>query len=248
MLWSDKSAEDTGFSPQYRVYCDESGHLENDGQRVMVLGALWCPAEKAHDIAVRIREIKENNGVSPHFEAKWTKVSPSRVGLYLALLDYFFDDDDLHFRALVIPDKSLLDHERFGDDHDTWYFKMYFDMLKVLFNPTAQYRIFIDIKDTRSAVKVAKLHDVLCNNVYDFQRQIIKTLQTVRSHEVEQIQLADLLIGSVACANRGGSASEAKNALVSRMKERSGYELTRTTLLREDKVNLLRWEATRSLQ
>ena len=26
------------------IYCDESCHLENDGMKAMVLGALWCPA------------------------------------------------------------------------------------------------------------------------------------------------------------------------------------------------------------
>lgn len=41
----------------YNVYCDESCHLENDHQPAMVLGAVWCPLEKARDIAIRIREI-----------------------------------------------------------------------------------------------------------------------------------------------------------------------------------------------
>jgi len=27
----------------YNIYCDESCHLENDGEKVMVLGAIWCP-------------------------------------------------------------------------------------------------------------------------------------------------------------------------------------------------------------
>jgi len=35
----------------YNVYCDESCHLQNDGLSVMVLGAVWCPLEKAGPIA-----------------------------------------------------------------------------------------------------------------------------------------------------------------------------------------------------
>lgn len=40
----------------FNVYCDESCHLENDRQKAMVLGAVWCPLEKTREIAVRIRE------------------------------------------------------------------------------------------------------------------------------------------------------------------------------------------------
>ena len=228
----------------YNIYCDESCHLEHDYQPLMVLGAVWCPLEKAREISVHIRELKKSHGLSTAFEIKWTKVSQGQQAFYLDLLDYFFDDDDLHFRALVVQDKSRLQHELYEQTHDTWYYKMYFDMLKVILDPGACYRIYVDIKDTRSAAKINKLHDVLCNNIYDFQRQIIERVQTVRSHEVELLQLADLLIGAVSYANRGLYGNSAKVALVERMRERSGYSLTKTTLLKEDKVNLFIWQAT----
>jgi hypothetical protein len=121
---------------------------------------------------------------------------------------------------------------------------MYFDMLKVILHPDARYRIYLDYKDTQGAAKVAKLHDVLCNNVYDFSRQIIERVQLIRSHEVEILQLADLLIGAISYVNRNLSTSAAKRRLVDRMRQRSGYMLTRTTLLRENKVNVFRWHAT----
>jgi len=225
------------------VYCDESCHLENDHQSIMVLGAVWCPQAKAHEINVRIREIKGKYGLSPSFEMKWTKVSPARLDFYQDVVDYFFDDDDLHFRALVVSDKSKLQHARFGQDHDEWYYKMYFDMLKILLTPNARFDIYIDIKDTRSAGKVAKLHEVLANNMYDFDRSIIRRVQTVRSHEIGIMQLADILIGATSYANRRIQTSAAKLALVQRIRNRSGYSLTRTTLYREDKVNLFLWHA-----
>lgn len=228
----------------FNVYCDESCHLEHDHQEVMVLGAIWCPLSKSREIAVRLREIKQRNGLSSDFEVKWTKVSPAKQTFYLDLIDYFFDDDDLSFRALIVPDKSKLKHDAIpGQDHDTWYYKMYFDMLKVIFRPDSRYRVYLDIKDTRGADKVDKLHDVLCNNIYDFDREVIERVQQVRSHEVEQIQLADLLIGAVSYVNRGLDSNAGKVAVVERMKKRSGYDLTRTTLFRENKVNLFRWRA-----
>ncbi len=227
----------------YNIYCDESCHLELDGQPVMVLGAVWCPLDRTREIAVRLREIKTAYGLPANFEIKWTKVSPAQTAFYQAILDYFFDDDDLHFRALIVPDKSILRHADFQQTHDDWYYKMYFDMLKVILDPLARYRIYLDIKDTRSAAKVAKLREVLSNEMYDFSRQIIEWIQTVRSHEVQVLQVTDLLIGAVSYANRGLSSNAAKAALVERMRERSGYSLTRTTLYLERKVNLFRWRA-----
>ncbi|MFH1892668.1 MAG: DUF3800 domain-containing protein [Candidatus Zixiibacteriota bacterium] len=230
-----------------RIYCDESCHLENDQIPVMVLGGVWCPADKCREISKRIREIKVALGHNSNFEIKWIKVSPSQESFYKAILDYFFDDDDLHFRSLVVPDKSLLRHKEFAQDHSTWYYKMFFDLLKVLLNPENEYEIYLDIKDTRSADKVSELHNVLCNNLYDFSRSIIRRVQNVRSHEVEQIQLADLLTGTVAYANRGLNSSSAKLAMVERMRERSGYRLTKSTLLLEKKVNILVWKAKEAL-
>jgi len=228
----------------YNVYCDESCHLENDRQKVMVLGAVWCPLDKARDISIRVREYKIKYKMKGNFEIKWSKVSPARVDFYLDILDYFFDDDDLHFRALIVPDKSKLRHEDYGHSHDEWYYIMYFEMLKAIIDPRNCYRIYLDIKDTRGASKVRKLREVLCNNIYDFSRNIIERVQTVRSHEVEILQLADLLIGAVSYANRNLSDNAGKKALVERMRNRSGYQLTLTTLLRENKVNLFRWFPT----
>lgn len=225
------------------IYCDESCHLENDGQPVMVFGAVWCPFEKHSEISTRIREIKKRHGLSTDFEIKWSKVSPAKKDFYLDVLDYFFDDDDLHFRALVVPDKRQLRHVAFGQDHNIFYYKMFFILLKVLFSPSNQYRTYLDIKDTRSGATVAKLQDVLCNNMYDFSRKIIERVQTVRSHEVQILQLADLLIGAVSYANRELAGNAGKEALVARMRKRSGYTLRRTTLLREEKVNLFIWQA-----
>ena len=34
------------MTQDFDVYCDESGHLEYDQQKVMILGAIWCPLEK----------------------------------------------------------------------------------------------------------------------------------------------------------------------------------------------------------
>ena len=228
------------------IYCDESCHLENDGKNVMTLGALWCSLDKRKEICVRLRELKQKHGIPASTEVKFNKVSPAKITFYLDWLDYFFDDDDLHFRAVIVPDKSKLDHSSFGQSHDDWYYKMLFSLLNVLFRPRNRHRIYIDYKDSRGGVKAKTLHQILCNDAYDFDQRIIERVQPIPSHESELLQLCDLLIGIVGYSNRGLATSSAKLSLVSRMKERSGLSLTKSTLLRASKVNILMWRGGRN--
>lgn len=233
------------MTQQFNVYCDESCHLPNDGQLAMVLGAISCPREKRLEIAKRIREIKIKHKLTADFEIKWTKVSQSKLGFYMDIVDYFFDDDDLSFRALIVPDKQLLAHEKFRQTHDDWYYKMYFTMLKTIFVPQNSYKIFIDIKDTLGQAKINVLHDALCNNAYDFSRSMIADIKRVHSHDVEQLQLADLLIGALSYLHRHAEGSIAKQTLIKRIRERSRYSLVATTMPSEKKFNLLVWQGAK---
>lgn len=226
---------------EYNVYCDESCHLENDNQPIMVLGALWCPMGAIRTATNELRRIKARHNKSPKFETKWTKVSPAAIAYYHDLIEYFFSDPRLHFRALIASEKENLAHDEFQQSHDEWYYKMYFDMLKVILSPVDKYSIYLDIKDTRGAAKRNMLREVLCNNMYDFERNIIAKIQVVRSHESELMQLADLLIGVISYANRGLTGSAAKSALVEAVREKTGYSLTKSTLYGESKVNLFKW-------
>ena len=111
-------------------------------------------------------------------------------------------------------------------------------MLKTIFEPESAYNIYIDIKDTRSQEKVEGLHEALCNNHYDFDRKLIRKVQQVRSHEVELVALADLLIGAITYVNRGLNGNSAKERIVELIKEKTGYSLTSSTLYRETKFNV----------
>jgi len=227
----------------FNVYCDESAHLPDNRQPVMILGASWCPLEETRRISNELRSIKERHGLARDFEMKWIKISPAKLEFYREVVDYFFDETALRFRALIIADKTKLDHAGFGQDHDTWYYKMYFSMLKVVIAPDHRFRIYLDIKDTRSSEKIRKLHEVLCSSIYDFDQSIIERVQTVRSNEIEILQVTDLLIGAVRYANIPDTGSAAKQAIVNHVKKRSRYRLSRTTLLKEDKFNLFFWHS-----
>jgi hypothetical protein len=225
---------------EFNVYCDESNHLEHDNIRPMALGAVFIPTEKAKKVNTRIREIKAKHGLSPTFEAKWTKISPGKIAFYKDLIDYFFDDDDLRFRVVLI-DKNHLNHEKFQQTHDQFYYKMFFELLSKILEPSNKYFIYLDIKDTQGRKKVSKLREVLANNMYDFQRDIVEEIQQVRSHEVGILQITDILIGAMQFVNRNDTKSVAKKQLVDRIKERSSYDLQKSTLLLEKKMNIFYW-------
>lgn len=147
----------------------------------------------------------------------------------------------LRFRGLVVPDKSALDHGRFGQSHDDFYYKMWFQLLNWLISSEQRLRVFIDIKDTRGQAKVSKLHEILCNANYDFDRNLIASIEQVHSHDVPLLQLADLLIGALGYAQRGLADSAAKLEIVKHIRRRSGLSLARSSLLREEKFNLFVW-------
>ncbi len=246
------------MSEKFSIYCDESCHLERDGVRFMALGAVWCKTDQVKPIADRLRELKENfglfrrdqisRGTGPVFETKWTKVSLAKVDFYLSLVNYFFDDDDLHFRTVLI-DKKLIDHEKFQQTHDDWYYRMMFVLLEQLIVPPNKYRIYLDIKDTKSECKRAKLEEVLRTGRRDRSGPIIERVQQIRSHESELLQLADLLLGAVVFHNRvkcgdlaaANNRNAGKLRLVNRIRQRSHKSLEDTTWQREPKFNILKW-------
>ncbi|HLH12113.1 MAG TPA: DUF3800 domain-containing protein [Methylovirgula sp.] len=228
----------------FNVYCDESCHLEGDHIPVMAWGAVSCPLGDARAIAAAVRALKAEHGLAPDFEAKWTKISPAKAAFYLAMVDLFLGDERLRFRGLVVPDKGLLDHARFEQSHDEWYYKMYFTMLRPIFTAPHRYRIYLDVKDTRGGSKTRKLHDVLANSLLDFERQTVERVQQVRSHESELLQITDLLIGALTYANRNLATSAAKAAIIARFRASLGQQaLVRTSTFAATKFNILVWRA-----
>ncbi len=231
------------MKPLVHVYCDESCHLESDHASAMVLGAVWCPASHRAMLGRKVKALRAAHGIGSGVEIKWTKVSPAKLDFYLGLIDLFFDEPLLHFRGLVIPDKSSLDHGRFLQDHDGFYYKMWYLLLNRMISPDERYRIFIDIKDTLGQQKVSKLHEVLCNANYDFDRSLIEHIEQVHSHDILLLQLADLIIGALSYLHRGLNSSPAKLAIIDRIRQRSGLNLMHSSLLRADKFNLFIWRA-----
>lgn len=229
------------------IYCDESCHLESASIRpenqFMVLGAISCPLNKKTEVFNELKKIKSNNGLRAFSEMKWTKVTNSKLKAYQEVISYFFANEDLCFRAVIV-DKQKLNHQNFNQTHDDFYYKMYWQLLERFIDPPNRYHIYLDMKDTQGYIKVKKLHEVLTNSKHDFNRRIVEKIQEVRSHEAVLIQLTDLMIGAVSYVNRYNDSgkSAAKNNIAQLIKKLSDLSLLQSTSLGARKFNLFCWE------
>ena len=226
---------------EYNIYCDESCHLPHDNVDLMVIGGISCPKEKVEYINKAIREIKVKNGVFEFAEIKWTKVSESKYKMYEELVDLFFDNSFLNFRAVVALNKSRLDYDKFHLTHDDWYQRIYYLTLREMIDIGHTYHIYVDIKDTKGSQKIDQLKDVLNNVVGYFYDETVKNIQLVRSDQIQLLQLTDLFIGTVCYSNRGLSANPAKLRLINHIEESWGRSLDKTTPKTESKINIFKW-------
>lgn len=232
---------------EINIYCDESCHLENDKQKVMGFGSIWCPKSYRMKICREIREIKKSFGIKEKAEIKWTKIAPSKAEFYKKLVEYFFTNENLKFRGLIIPDKSILNHEKYNRTHDDFYYIMYYHTLKHFLKNREIYNIYIDIKDSKSWEKTCNLKYWLIQyfhkkNYYLENDNFIKKVQLIRSHESELLQLADLLLGGIVYKNRGEYTSDAKYSVVQKIEEFNKYPLTHKSLYGDSKFNILIWD------
>ena len=221
----------------YNIYCDESCHLEHDKQPIMALGAVWCPLSERARLSQEIFNIKNKHHALG--ELKWTKVSKSKEDFYLELVNWFFSEPSIHFRAIIILNKSTLDHKNFNkNSHDAFYYKMYFSLLSKLLSPESKYNIYVDIKDTRSRAMNRKLKEILCNNAYDFTGEMVEKIQNIHSHDSHLVQLTDLLLGALTYKFRNLSKNITKINVIKSIERKLKYPLTKSTPLKEDKFNL----------
>lgn len=193
-------------------YCDESCHLENDGINFMILGSIKLPREKKEIIYKEIKDIKIKHGLSPNMEIKWTKVSLGKIEFYEEVIEYFFKNPNLKFRAVVASKENLVFGNEENDDYASWYYKMYFQLLNKFMSPRRKNRIFLDIKDSRGGKRIKKLRDILIWE--NMNRKFIRDINQVHSNTSEVLQLTDLLIGALGYYNRGLNSNKGKMRIV----------------------------------
>lgn len=222
---------------EYNIYCDESCHLEKDASNIMVVGCIWCPKNKVDLISKEIRSIKKRYRTQG--EIKWKKVSKSRATFFEAVVKYFLQNKDLRFRGLVVDDKKKLDHQFYNKgSHDSFYYKLYYQLLKIIISLPNTYNIFADYKDTYSYRSLQILKGILCSKFHDFENKYIQKVQPVRSQESELIQVTDILVGAIGYINRGLRGNNVKYNIVNMLQSKLDINLKESTPPCEEKFNL----------
>lgn len=224
---------------EINIYCDESCHLENEECKTMVVACLRCPKEQVQEISNDIVDIKKKHKIWKYAEIKWTKVSRSKRDFYVDLLNYFFDNPYLKFRAIII-DKSTLNHPARQQNHNTWYFKMIYYLVDKILQVNKSYNVYVDKKENSYQAK----HELKLTEQF-LQRDCENLkLQNITSYKSELMQLNDFIQGIVCFYNRGLhlrlESCETKKELVEIVKSQ-GIDLKKTNY--NTKFNLLFWES-----
>ena len=223
----------------YKIYIDESCHLEHDNFPIMCIGYIKIEQNKYEELKLALKSMKLKHK-SPS-ELKWQTMSLSRKALYIDLIDFFFAHP-IEFRCVLIKDKHKLDHRRFNKgDHDSFYYKTVYLLLNSHTNPaTEQYKVLLDIKDTRGREKLRHIEEVF-RSKYRGNSPFL-SFQHIRSHENELMQLTDFFIGAVGYKARGihkaENASLVKQVVVQYLETKSGYQLDEGTEPWESKFNI----------
>ena len=183
------------INPNYKIFCDESNHLLDNSSNIMVNGALQIEEDRVKEANVYIKKLRHDYNY--HTEIKWTKLIKKQLPFYKKIIDYFFDSSFMNFKATLVVNKSNANHERYGRNHDQFYYVVYYYTLRDLLKKNGFHKIYFDYKDTLGGERVKKLKEVLNNDGYS---KIDFTI--IHSYEAQFIQVCDLFIGAIGYINR----------------------------------------------
>lgn len=227
---------------EYNIYCDESCHLASNNSKYMLIGAVYCPRFKVKKINEYIKHLKTNYNLSNKIELKWNKVDKKTEKLYLDIINYFFSNDDLKFRVIVI-DKTKLNHKKYNQTENDFYHKAYYDMLKYIIIPGNSYNIYPDIKDTNSYYYHQITLNYLRIKMSDTNKKTIKKVQPIKSYEAPILQINDILIGALSYYYRNLLKNNVKTNIIHEIEKLYQNSLDTSSYYSNTKFNILIWRS-----
>jgi len=222
----------------FEVYCDEAMPDLFTSQKprwqYLMIGSLWLPAPLRKEIKRKIYSLRKTHNTWG--EIKWSKVSPSRIGFYIELIDLFKSYQlDMRFRCIAV-DHSQVNMSLHDNDEELGFYKFYYQLLHRWILDFNKYRIFCDAKSNRDSKRLQVLKTCL---LYANLSSDIEDIQALHSRDVVLIQLCDLLLGAAnSRMNNTLKKDSAKEKLVKRLESHLGVTKLIPTSSDERKFNI----------
>jgi len=224
----------------FEIYCDESAQeLFRSKKPVagnyVLIGGLWMEASKRKEYKDKIKELRTKHNLYGEF--KWQRVSTSKIDFYLDLISLFFESE-MRFRVIVLA-RDELDSVKFHEaDDELMFYKFYYQLLHHWILDKNRYSIFVDVKTNRVPDRLKTLKKVLSNA--NLLSEILQ-VQALPSHELDLLQLVDVLIGAVGYSFHKRGGSHTKLQVIKKIEEFLKQSI-RPTRKGEEKFNVFRFQ------
>lgn len=222
----------------YVIYCDESCHDLSAYHKFMSIGGLKVSRAEKPKLSRELRALMRACNLNS--ELKWRKVSTKTLDAYKKIIDFFFEQPTLTFRAIVVEQGKVQLAKYHDMDAELAFYKFYYVMLVKwlqLFPAGTEFLILLDYKSNRGADRYTRLKDCLGNSL----TARITDLTIIDSQETPLAQLCDLLTGAIAAAYNGLRDGSAKESLANHIASRAGLTTLQTsTALTAEKFNIFR--------
>lgn len=223
----------------FEIYCDEAFpdvfSSEKTDHKYLMIGGLWIPAALRNNVKQKIDDLRQEHGVWG--EIKWTKISPSALTFYKALIDLFIDfKEEMRFRCIAV-NKDQVSMHLHAYDAELGFYKFYYQLIHHWIFDFNSYRVFTDTKSNRDPNRLKDLHR--CLSLSNISASIT-SIQALHSNEVVLIQLCDLLLGAAGSRMNGTlRKGSAKESIIEHLENRLSRRLG-PTYRTEEKFNIFR--------
>ncbi len=196
----DEQADTPGPKPRRHFFgfLDETGLLQSPPtDRFFALGLLVVPRTKPlHDELIKYRQRQHYNK-----EFKFTNVRRNNLALYKGLIDIFFDTVQARFCAIVY-DKNSIDRSKknYAKVYNTFAGELISETVIMTEEMQRSEYLTILADDVSTAIDDSFEKEIKEGVRKGLRRNALFGVFRLESHAISEIQVADVLLGTVAYA------------------------------------------------